>query len=84
MNNEVYYRIYYWDEIGKLTVVCMQWFDEYDYHEDRFMTDDDGERLKFSSEEDAVRWLNENVKPEMIDPKYLSVKYNRNAFLKSR
>ncbi|TPG68587.1 hypothetical protein EEL31_08695 [Brevibacillus laterosporus] len=63
----------------KLTVVCMQWFDEYDYHEDRFMTDEDGKRLKFHTKERAEEWLNNNVKPDMIDPQYL--KFNRSNFL---
>lgn len=70
--NDVYYRLYQSDRQGwKLTVVCMQDFDESDYHEDRFMTDEDGNRLRFDQEEDAIKWLNENVKAEMIVPEYL-------------
>lgn len=82
--DDVYYRLYQYERLDwKLTVVCMQYFDEGDYHEDRFMTDEDGERLRFDSEEDAIKWLNENVKPEMIDPEYLlSGGFKREEYLK--
>lgn len=70
--HDVYYRLYQSErQEWKLTVVCMQDFDEGDYYEDRFMTDEAGDRLKFDQEEDAIKWLNENVKTEMIDPEYL-------------
>jgi len=69
---DVYYRIYQFESIGwKLTVVAVQYFDEKDYHEDRFMTDDNGDKLRFELEEDAIKWLNDNIKTEMIDPEYL-------------
>ena len=84
MDNDVYYRIY--ESNGKLTVVCMQWFDEYDYDEDRFMVNHLGYRLKFDYEDEAIDWLNSNVKPELIDEEYLrqvrAPKYNREYWLK--
>ena len=73
MWNDLYYRII---RIGEddniLTVVCMQDHDEMDYDHSRFLcakgTD---ERLYFSTEEKAIKFLNENIKPENIDPEYL-------------
>lgn len=80
--HDVYYRIYQSERIDlKLTVVCMQDFDECDYYEDRFMTDEDGYRLRFDYEEDAIKWLNQNVKPEMIDDDYRRLKFTREDYL---
>lgn len=70
--HDVYYRLYQSErQKWKLTVVCMQDFDESDYYEDRFMSDEDGDRLRFDYKEDAIKWLNDNVKAEMIDSEYL-------------
>jgi len=73
MWNDVYYRII---RIGEddniLTVVCMQDHDEMDYDHSRFLcakgTD---ERLYFSTEEKAIKFLNDNINLDNIDPKYL-------------
>lgn len=82
--HDVYYRLYQSErQEWKLTVVCMQDFDESDYYKDRFMTDEDGDRLKFNHEEDAIKWLNDNVKSTMIDPEYLlSGGFKREEYLK--
>lgn len=79
---EVYYRIFQLDD-DKLTVVCMQEFDECDYDQDRFMTEGGVRNYKlfFRDEEDAIKWLNENVKEEYVDSKYKKLKYNREKFL---
>jgi hypothetical protein len=81
--NDVYYKIYQSDRLnGMLTVVCMQWFDEYDYDKDKFFTDEDGYVLEFDSEQEAEEWLNENIKKEMIDPEHRKAKFNREDYLK--
>ena len=81
MNDEVYYKIYYYEPEDHVTVVCMQWFDESDYHENHFFKDKNGEVLKFDNEEDAIQWINNNVKEDKIDPEYKKV-FNQNRFMK--
>ncbi|MGD1416490.1 hypothetical protein [Bacillus stercoris] len=78
--SDVYYKIYLFNEM--LTVVCMQWFDEVDYDQDKFFTDEYGYALEFETEEEAERWLNENIKPEMIDPDHRKAKLNREDYFK--
>ena len=73
MHNDIYYRIYLSHRSEKLTVVCMQDFDEDDYDVHRFMTDEDGDRLRFEFEEEAIDWLNKHVKREYIDEAYLVI-----------
>lgn len=69
--DEVYYKIYKSERKDwQLVVLCMQWFDEDDYYQDRFMKDKDGNALKFESEIEAIIWLNDNIKPEMIASEY--------------
>lgn len=48
--NAIYYRLYYRESENKIVVVCMQWFDEYDYDQSKFISD-----KKFESEEVAQR-----------------------------
>lgn len=73
MWNDVYYRII---RIGEddniLTVVCMQDHDEMDYDHSRFLcAKGTEERLYFSTEEKAIKFLNDNINLDNIDPKYL-------------
>lgn len=62
-----------------LSVVTMQDHDECDYDQSRFLckkgTD---KRHYFDSKEEAIQFLNDNIKPEFIDPEYLVLtqKYN--------
>lgn len=65
---DVYYRIYFADRIGKLTVVCLQEFDECDYKDHKFLRDEHGEKMKWSEETDALKHLNDTFKIEIIDP----------------
>lgn len=90
MATDVYYKIMKTDE-DLLTVVCLQWFDEYDYDQEDFFTSDDGDQLQFwdfegetyvNGREKAIKWLNENVKLEKIDPRCRKVKFNREDYLK--
>lgn len=79
--NDVYYKIYKTPRLDdKLTIVCMQWFDEYDYDQDRFFYDKDGYLLQFDDEEKAITWLNENIKAELIDPEYVRNKKHDDSF----
>lgn len=69
MSEDVYYKIYS-SEKHKMTVVCLQWFDEFDYHQHRFVTDLSGDVHVFEREETAIEKLNEWYEPDKIDPKY--------------
>lgn len=81
--SDVYYKIYMSERLDwKLTIVCMQHFDEDDYYKERFFTDEKGWVLIFETEKEAQTWLNENVKPEKIDPEYLERKFDRESYLK--
>lgn len=81
-HNDPYYRIIEYKD--KLTVACMHWFDEFDVNEDRFLKDENGERYKFETEEEAIAWLKENVKEHLIDDEYRNktVKGMRDKYLK--
>lgn len=71
MTSEVYYKLYL-DRDQRVTVVCLQDFDEPDYNPLKFFRAPDGESAVFDTEEDAVIYLNEHFLPYAIDPKYLS------------
>lgn len=72
MDDPVYYRIMYWGKIEKLTIVTMQSFDEYDYDQNKFLRDKDNDAMRWNDEQEAIRFLNENFKPEYIDPEYIT------------
>lgn len=74
MDNEIYYKAYMPDHKHYFTIVCMQWFDEYDYNNNRFLTKD-GEVLQWDSEREAEEYLIDNIKTEYIDPTIL-IKYD--------
>lgn len=48
--NKVYYRLLYRESENKVVVACMQWFDEFDYDQSKFITD-----KKFDDETVAQR-----------------------------
>lgn len=81
MDNSLYYRIYVTRE-DLVAVVTMQWFDESDYDESKFFTDEDGERLKFDDEDKALEWVNTHVKPDKIHPDDRRVEFNMDNYLK--
>lgn len=68
----VYYRIMFWDKIQKLTVVCMQEFDEPDYDPNKFLKDQHGQSMSWNTEEQALTYLNNTFKHENIDPKCIT------------
>ena len=83
MDNEVYYKIYYYEPEDHVTVVCMQWFDEGYYHEYHFFRDEDGNILKFYEEINAINWVFENIKDNKIDPELnLKVGFNQKRYMK--
>lgn len=51
----------------------MQWFDEPDYYEERFVRNSKNEIHVFETEEMAIEKLNEWYKPEQIDEEYLRI-----------
>jgi len=81
MNDEVYYKIYYYEPEDNVTVVCMQYFDEHDYIQENFFKDKNGEVLKFEWEHEAIQWLNDNVIEDKIDPEYKKG-FNQSKFMK--
>ena len=87
-SNEVYYKIYYLDREDHVTVVCMQWFDEGDYHERHFFKDEEGDVLKFDNETDAIQWILDNVADDKIDPEYKEYEqnegFNQKKFMKNK
>lgn len=67
---EVYYKLIKSYRNDLITIACIQWFDEYDYDQSRFVRNSDNEIHVFESEELAQEKLNKWFKPEEIDPEY--------------
>jgi len=67
--SDEYYKLYKSSKHG-MTIVCMQDFDECDYHQDRFVIDSNGRVHQFDTEDEAKVKLNLWYKPEEIDPEY--------------
>jgi len=65
----VYYRLYQPND-GYITVVTLQYFDECDYHDHKFVKNSDGERYWFEDEDDAIAQLNEWYEQDQIDPEF--------------
>jgi len=67
------------DDEKLLTVVTMQSNDEYYYDYSRFLLHKGtSDRVQFNSEQQAIKFLNDNIKAEHIDPEYRvqTQKYN--------
>lgn len=56
----------------KISVAHITEHNLYDFDKKRFLLGEDGQIMEFSSEEDAVSYLNENYKPEFIDDEYVT------------
>ncbi len=76
MSDEVYYRLYLNRDMLH-TVVCMQYFDEIDYTEHKFVKKPDGERYKFDTEAEAISVLNELFDPQEIVDEYVAPRPRR-------
>lgn len=78
---EQYYMIFYpYGESKFYAVSSLN-----DYSAEQLMKDDDGNILKFEDEDEAVKWLLDNIKEAFIPSEYLarySIKYNRKKFFK--
>jgi len=83
-NREVYYKVYYLEKEGYVTVVCMQCFDEGDYTEEYFFKDEEGNVLKFEWENDAIKWIIDNIEDSKIDPAYRHKGFNQKKFMKTK
>ena len=70
MSNDVHYKILKSKSTGLMTIVCLQWFDEFDYDQDRFVRNSQGVIHQFDSEDKAKQKLNEWYLQEEIDPEY--------------
>lgn len=57
---------------GLATVVATNHWELDDYDQRRFRYDDDGDKIVFYDEEEAVEWLHENIKPDKIESQYAS------------
>lgn len=81
-NNEVYYKIIIDYETDKFSIIEMQYFDESDYIQDRILADRYGNQYNFSKEYEAIKWLNNNIKPEYIEEKFKIVNnsFNREKY----
>lgn len=66
---EVYYKLYL-NKKDLVTIVCMQDFDEYDYHQERFIRNSEGKAHRFETEEMALEKMKEWYKLEEIDEEY--------------
>jgi hypothetical protein len=72
-DNDVYYRLYL-NRHDELVVVCMQWFDEYDYDQKRFLSE---ERYYDEDEADLalIEWKKQhNILLSMAEIVFLSRK----------
>lgn len=74
--NGIYYKLYNCKN-GYVTIACLQWFDELDYNEKKFVRKNE-EVLSFITEEKAISYLNENFNKEDIDPEYYRAKEKSN------
>ena len=68
--DDVYYKHLRMDN-DLITVVCLQWIDEHDYDQSRFLRDSDSVVHVFETEKMAIDKLNEWFAPYVIDPEYL-------------
>lgn len=68
---------------GKLCAVLVRDADEYTEREDYYMVDENKKPLQFPNRAEAIEWLFDNVKPELISDGYkLMPKYNPKHWLK--
>lgn len=65
---------------NKLTVVCIQWFDVYDYDESRFIRNKEGYFIYSENEEDIIKFITDS---DLFDNKDLSDEYKKVAIVNS-
>ncbi len=72
----VYYKLIRCRRDNKVSISCLQDFDEYDYDQSRFIRNSKDEIHVFESEELAQEYLNKWFEPHEIDPEYLDISIN--------
>ena len=73
---EVYYKLIRSPHTELVTVACLQWFDEADYEEERFVRNSENEIHVFADEELAIEKLNEWYEQDQIDEEYRRKSYD--------
>ncbi len=68
--NGVYFRLHQNPSDGLISVITLQYFDELDYDETKFVKNSEGERYWFENEEDAISQLNDWYEQEEIDEEF--------------
>jgi len=66
----IYWRIYLSRKSELLSIVTMQYFDEYDYDQDRFVMDEEGLNYVFLTLGDARNFLVKNFEPSDVNPSH--------------
>lgn len=69
----VYYRLLWMEDKQKVTVVGLQHFDEYGVSKERYLTDSEDRLHRFDTEDEAIAFINANIKKKYIDSEYLMV-----------
>ncbi|WP_460271438.1 hypothetical protein [Bacillus sp. NEAU-Y102] len=82
----MFFRLYMVN--GKMDVLCLNSKTVQSFEEDYFMTDEGGHILQFDDEDEAVAWLLENIKPDLLAARYrnklVNPKQNREYWLKDK
>ena len=65
----VFYMLYL-NRHNVVTVICVQDFDLYDYHADKFVRNSAKQCHAFPEEEEAIGFLNQKYTQDEIDPEY--------------
>lgn len=68
MRDDIYYKIYLGSN-NLLCVVEMQWFDETDYNQNRFYSEN-GEIPQWQIKDEAIKYLNNTFQKDKIDPEF--------------
>ena len=70
MQKDVYYKLFRRKKNNLVTIVCLQWFDEYDYDQESFIKNSDNEIHVFETEEMAIKKLKSWFDDSEIDYEY--------------
>ena len=72
-DDAIYFKLYC--PIDKAIIVCMQWFDEWDYTQSKFLIDPaTGKHLKFDTEEEIERFCKKHMHPRFMDCSDIDIK----------
>lgn len=65
-----YYFYPFISKNGYVTIKCLYDVELDEYDSARFRYDEDGAYVRFDGEDEALEWLNKNIKLEKIDEEY--------------